>query len=344
MNKFAKVYYNPRHPASFGSIHDLWKHVGGSKSEVRQWLERQNTYTLHKPARKKFKRNRIHVAGIDDQFEADLIDVQGIAKYNNNFKYLLTCIDSLSKYAFVVPIKDKSGVTLVKAFKTIFKKRIPRKLRTDKGKEFVNKQFQTYLKKKNIIFFTSNNETKAAIVERFNRTLRSKMWRYFTATNQQRYLDVLPQLVESYNNSVHSTIGVTPASVNVTNAETIWRKVYNYPSKLKKKKPLYMAGDLVRLNKSKKTFEKGYRHNWTKEIFQVNHVYNKALPEYSIVDLEGEEILGRFLEPELQKVVQESYKVKQILKKNKDSALVLWKGYPNTLKTWIPAKNLNLYQ
>jgi hypothetical protein len=302
MSKFAQIYYDPSQPGSFGSVNALWKQVGGPKHEVQQWLESQETYTLHKPARKRFRRRRILVSGLDDQFEADLVDVGGIAKYNNNFKFLLTCIDSLSKYAFVVPIKDKSGPTLVKALKTIFKKRKPRKLRTDQGKEFLNRHVQSYLKQMNIIFFTSNNETKSAIVERFNRTLRSRMWRYFTATKQQRYVDVLPQLVESYNKSVHSTTGIAPIHVNVKNAETVWRKVYNYPNKNIMKKPKFRVGDYVRLSKVKKTFEKGYRANWTKEVFQIKRVYKKTLPEYSVIDLKGEDILGRFMEPELQRI------------------------------------------
>lgn len=136
MNKYAEIYYDPSNPGSFGGVHRLWKEVGGSKQQVAEWLQTQDTYTLHKPARKKIKRNRIQVAGLDDQWEADLIDVQGLAKYNNNFKFLLTIIDTLSKYAFVEPIKDKSGGSIIKAFSKIFKIRQPRKLRTDSGKSY----------------------------------------------------------------------------------------------------------------------------------------------------------------------------------------------------------------
>lgn len=351
MNKFAKVYYDPSNPGSFGGIERLWKEVGGSKQAVKEWLKTQDTYTLHRPARKKIKRNKIQVAGLDDQWEADLIDVQGIAKHNNNFKFLLTCIDTLSKYAFAIPLKDKSGESIVKAFTKIFKIRQPRKLRTDAGKEFLNKKFQQFLKNKRIIFFTSKNETKAAIVERFNRTLRAKLWRYFTATKQERYVDVLQNVVDSYNKTVHSSTDVTPASINVMNAENVWRKMYQFPSKKKKRTSTHRVGDLVRISKTKKTFEKGYRPNWTREIFKIVKVYKKNLPEYRIKDLMDEDILGKFLDQELQAVESsevQRYKINKVVrargKGQSKEYLISWEGYPDKFQTWIPAKDMKLYK
>ena len=347
MSKYAKVYYDPSNPGGFGGVDKLWKEVGGSRKAVEEWLKTQDTYTLHRPAQKRLKRNRIQVAGLDDQWEADLVDVHGIAKYNNNFTFLLTCIDTLSKYAFVHPLKDKAGGSIVKAFQKIFKVRKPRKLRTDSGKEFLNRPFQQFLKANDVIFFTSNNDPKAAVVERFNRTLRTKMWRYFTATRQERYTDVLQHLVDSYNATVHSTTGYAPADVNVMNGETVWRKMHKFP--LKRKQPMYQPGDLVRISKVKKTFEKGYRPNWTREVFKIKRVYKRALPEYTIQDLTGEDILGKFLERELQAVrpTQTTYKVKRIVRtKGRGAAkqhLISWEGYPDKFQTWIPSKDLKQY-
>ena len=345
--KYASVYYDPSNPGSFGGLQKFWKEVGGSKQQVKDWLKTQATYTLHRPARKNFKRNKIQVAGLDDQWEADLVDVQGIAKYNNKMKYLLTVIDSLSKYAFVVPLKDKSGHSIVKGFTGIFKTRQPRKLRTDKGKEFLNKTFQDFLKKRGIIFFTSNNETKSAIVERFNRTLQEKMWRYFTASSTQRYIDVLQNIVDGYNGTTHSTTGHAPNDVNVMNAESIWRKMYDYRQKIKRRKPSFVVGDLVRISKTKKTFEKGYKPNWTSEVFRITRVYKKRIPEYKLHDLMGEEILGHFLESELQAVDPQEdqiYKVKKVIRKKGRETLVVWEGFPDKFKTWIPIHKLKEFQ
>ena len=348
MNKYAKVYYDPSNPGSFGGVHRLWREVGGSKQEAEEWLKTQDTYTLHRPARKKLKRNRIQVAGLDDQWEADLVDMQGLAKQNNNVKHLLTVVDSLSKYAFVVPLKDKTGPTVVKAFKHIFKTRKPRKLRTDKGKEFLNRPFQQFLKEHNVLFFTSNNETKCAMVERFNRTLQQKLWRYFTATRRDRYLDVLQDVVDSYNRSVHRTTGYAPADVNVMNAETVWRVVYgDLLEQRKLKSPKYKAGDLVRLSKVKKTFEKGYKTNWTREVFTVSRVYRgRTVHEYRIKDLDGQEVMGKFLEKELQKVEKDelqTFKVKKVIRKVKGEVLVQWEGFPTKFQSWIPKKDLPKY-
>jgi len=346
---YTKVYYDPSNPGSFGGVQRLWREVGGSKEHVEEWLKTQDAYTLHRPVRKKFERNRIQVAGLDDQWEADLVDVQGLAKQNNNMKHLLTVIDALSKYAFVVPLKDKTGPTIVKAFKQIFKTRKPRKLRTDKGKEFLNRPFQQFLKEHEVLFFTSNNETKCAMVERFNRTLRQKLWRFFTATRRDRYLDVLQDVVDSYNGSVHGTTGYAPANVNVMNAEKVWRVMYgDLLQRSKLKSPKYKVDDMVRISKAKKTFEKGYRSNWTKEIFKVSRVYRgRKVHEYRIEDLDSEEIQGKFLEKELQEVKpaeSQTFKVEKVIRKNiKGEVLVQWEGFPAKFQSWIPKKDLPKY-
>ena len=349
-SKFARVYYDPANVGSYGGAYALWKAAGGTLREAKEWLETQDTYTLHRPARKRFPRNKIAVAGIDDQWEADLVDVQKLAKENKSHKYLLTVIDSLSKFAWAIPIKDKSGDSIVAAFKGIFKTRQPRKLRTDRGKEFLNYKVQNLLKQKNIIFFTSNNDTKAAMVERFNRTLRSKLWRYFTATKEKRYIDILPQILLSYNNKRHSTTGMAPSKVTVHNAEHVWRKMYQFATRKKGyKKPRFTAGDHVRISKAKDTFEKGYKTNWRSEIFVIKRVFKKHIPEYALQDLAGEDILGKFLEFELQRVKKgDSFTVSKIVRRKgqgkKRELLVEWIGYPKSLRTWIPASHLKQHQ
>ena len=309
--KYKKVFYDPKHPAGYGSAKDLAKAVGGTQKEAKIWLQSQNTYTLHKPIRKRFPRNKIVVAGIDDQWEADLIDVQSIHSENKPYKYILTVIDSLSKYAWALPLKDKTADSMVSAFKTIFKERIPRKLRTDRGKEFLCSKLQDLLKEKGIIYFTSNNETKAAIVERFNRTLRTKLWKHFTAKNSQRYIEVLPKILHGYNHRVHSSIKVAPVDVTVYNAESVWRTLYQYTPTKNNKNPRFKTGDLVRISKAKNIFEQGYKTNWTKEIFVIVKVLKKTLPEYKLQDLKGENILGTFLDIELQKIINKSRKKKE---------------------------------
>ncbi|PIK52383.1 hypothetical protein BSL78_10695 [Apostichopus japonicus] len=188
------LYYDPSHPAAFGGVGAIQQAAknDGRKiraSDIKEWLSSRDTYTLHKPSRKKFRRNRVIVSGIDSQWQADLVDVSSFAKHNKGSRYILTCIDIFSKFAWARPLQTKTGKSIAHAFRSIFDEqhRKPVTLQTDKGSEFTNQHFQRFLRANKVRFFTTNNETKASIVERFNRTLKTKMWRYFTA-NGTRFL------------------------------------------------------------------------------------------------------------------------------------------------------------
>jgi len=154
--------------------------------------------------------------GIGDLFQADLVDFTQISSTNDGVRYLLTCIDVFSKKGWAVAIHQKTASAVAKAFESILSRApTPRMLQTNKGTEFVNSTFQKLLKKYNIHFYTSKNEDiKAAVVERFNRSLKTKMYRYFTFKNTSRYVDVLQLLIDSYNSTPHRSIGMLPDQVN----------------------------------------------------------------------------------------------------------------------------------
>ena len=149
-----KVYLTPEHPGSFTSLESLYRVTKGriSKSHIRNWLQSKDSYTLHKPVRKTFRKNRVMVGKIHQQFQADLVDMQSLSKYNDGYKYLLTCIDVLSKYAWAVPLYDKKAETIVSALGKILSERVPDKLQTDAGREFTNALVQKFLKKKENFF------------------------------------------------------------------------------------------------------------------------------------------------------------------------------------------------
>ncbi|GFT35797.1 uncharacterized transposon-derived protein F54H12.3 [Trichonephila clavipes] len=142
-------------PASFGGVNALYRALDNrvKTKDIKQWLETKESYTLHKPARRRFKRNRVLVGGIEEQFQADLLDLQSLSQYNNGYKYLLTCIDVFSKYAWAIPLRDKKSKSILKGFEKIFRERKPLSLQTDKGTEFKNKAVQTYFKKMNVHFY-----------------------------------------------------------------------------------------------------------------------------------------------------------------------------------------------
>ena len=155
------------------------------------------------------------------------MDINSWARFNKGYKSLLTCIDVFSKFAWVVPLKNKTGESLVNRFQSIlYTGRSPEKLQTDKGTEFLNRNFQSFLKEKNIHFFTTNSELKASVVERFNRTLKTRMWKYFMARNTHVYIDILQDIFQGYNNSYHRSIGQAPASVSLLNVGQVRRKLY----------------------------------------------------------------------------------------------------------------------
>ena len=214
------VYKDPAASGSLGGVQRFAQAQGISVKKAKTLLEKDLGYTLHKPRRQRFETLPVVAEGLDHQWVADLVEVQKLAKYNRGYRYLLTVIDVLSKYAWVQPLKDKTGVQLVKAFEKILKTgRRPIQLQTDRGKEFYNKTFQQFLEKEKIHHFSTEGDAKASVVERFNRTLKTRMYRYFTSANTLRYEDVLPSLVRGYNATKHGSIGLPPQDVTLQTKE-----------------------------------------------------------------------------------------------------------------------------
>jgi len=338
--KLEDIYFDPAQTGSFGGIHPLVRESGASERDVRNWLISQDAYTLHKQPRKVFRRRKTLSKGIDDLWQADLVDLTSLSRQNDGYKFILTVIDVFSRFSWVRPLKNKTGQSLRDAFSTIIAGRKPKFLQTDKGSEFLNSTFQSLLAEKSIKFYTSQNEDiKCALVERFNRTLKSRMFRYFTYASTNRYIDVLQKLVDAYNSSYHRTIKTTPESVNVDNEKEIHTLLY--PAIKPQLKWKFSVGDKVRLLQSKRAFRKGYLPGWTTEIFNVKYRVPTDPPTYKIVDYEGENIIGKFYAEELQKVTKEPdalYDVERIIKSRKRAGkvehFVKWVGYPDKFNSW----------
>ena len=231
------------------------------------------------------------VNGIDKIWAADLADMKAFEKDNDGYTFLLLVIDIFSKYGWIVPLKNKKGETVAKALENIFQERKPEKLWTDKGKEFYNKEVRKLLN-----IYSTENEEKSSIVERWIRTMKEKMWKYFTDNNTYRYIEVLPELVEDYNNTVHSSIKMTPIEASKKKNElTVWRNLYPDRYKINNLTPKFSVGDEVRITKKKKVFEKGYTTRWTEEIFTIKEIQDTNPITYKLEDLPGEEIKGTFL-------------------------------------------------
>ena len=324
----------------------LVKNIIRSKRKLGLGVENHNkilSEELHKPKRKNYPRRKIIVNHIDEIFAADLVEMQKFAKLNKGYRYLLTCIDIFSKFSWVIPLKDKKGITIKNALEKIFKQRKSKFLWTDNGKEFYNKQVQNLLNENNIkLYSTNNSEIKSAVIERFNRTFKNMMYKKFTENNNTIFYNILDKLVDNYNNKYHSTIKITPVEASKKINEKKIKNIYNFE---KTKKPSkFKIGDKVRISLEKNIFEKGYETNWTQEIFVIYDIKYSNVPYYYLKDLNNEKLKGTFYEQELQKTKQDDlYTIEKILKTNKDRILVKWRGYDNSFNSWINKNNVTKY-
>ena len=244
--------------------------------------------------------------------------MQQFSRWNKGNKYLLMVIDVFSKYGWIVPLKDKKGQTITTAFQSIFKGgRKPKYLWTDKGSEFYNKNFNDLLNKHNITLYSTENEEKSSVVERWNRTIKNKMWKKFTAQGNTMYLDILPEILKQYNNSKHSSIKMTPTEASKKKNEgTVYFNLHGNLKQLSSK-PKFQVGDKVRISKYKrKVFDKGYTENWTEEVFIIDKIQYTTPITYKLKDLNNEEIKGSFYEPELLKAEQEILRIDKVIRRN----------------------------
>ena len=338
-----KAWYDPENPAGYGGVSKLSKVVNQNVKKTKNWLKSQNAYTLNKPMRRRFPTRAYKTFGIDDLWQMDLMEMIPYSKINKGYKYILTCIDVFSRFARAIPIKSKSASEVNEAMKRMFANGHPDNLQTDLGKEFYNSKVKALLKLNGINHYTVHSQYKAALVERFHRTLRERLKRYFDAQGNKVWITVLPKIINSYNYSPHRGLnGLRPTDISKDNQLKIW---LSREKKHVKVKPKYKVGDFVRISKiSASPFIKNFDTNWSDEVFQISQINIKQVPVmYVIRDYENNVVQGKFYEQELQ-VINEptTYRIQKVLKskgvgKNKQY-YVRWHGYKTP--TWIPAKNL----
>jgi hypothetical protein len=358
------IFYDIKNPAGFSSVEKLYKAARSkqnkaqtpiSKSDVRVWLKKQHTYTLHKPSRRNFPRRQIRTSDINEQWAADLCDLRDYAEHNDRISWWLVIIDCFSRYAYVKPLKSKKGLEVSRAFESVLldNEVKPELLQTDKGKEFYNDNMKAVLESHDIHHFSTESvEIKASMAERLIRTLRGKLHKIMTYKNSLRYIDYLPQIVDSYNNSHNRSIQTTPASVNKYNADRIRAMQWTRRAKRTKlRNPgKFKLNDMVRIQKERdRVSYKGFYDLWSTELFYIHKIYKRERPvTYILRDLAGEVLKGRFYEYEIEPVTvdieTEFFPIQEILQKKKDKrgrllGLARFRGYPSKFDTWLPLKN-----
>lgn len=307
-------------------------------------IKEQIVEELHKPARKTFRRRHVVVKGINDLFQADLVEMLPYAKHNKGYRYILVVINAFTKFLWAIPVKRKTGHDVAIAFKKILHQNVPRNLQTDNGKEFYNKDFKRLVAQYNINHYSTYSALKSSIVERVNRTLKNMMWKEFSKQGSYKWLSLLPNLVLRYNSTKHRTTGYKPIEITKRLVRTIRQRAFNNNRKtLDVRKPKFMVGTYVRVSKHRTVFDKGYTPNWTTEVFKIRQVKHTNPTTYLLVDANNQNVQGGFYEQELQNVQHpDAYLVEKILQRRGNKVLVKWLGLDRSHNAWLPKSDLLL--
>ena len=366
------LWTDPKHPASYTGPFKLYQFVkkeGKFKiglRRIKQFLSNQDAYSLQKRVQRKFKRRSVVVSGIDAQWDADLMSVQNISKYNDGIQYILVLQDVFSRFIFTYPLKQKTGLQVVSGLKTVFATgRRPQVLRTDKGSEFSNRWVDAFLKKENVHLILTQNETKSNFAENSIAKMKNRMYRMFTQNNSYKYLNQLQDITKNINETPSRPLKeMAPSQVNKENEEEVRLNQYlvrtktklknDYKpqetikkhNKKKSKKPFYKlkVNDHVRMTHLSRPFQREYDQKWSGEIFKITERFKREnLPLYKLKDFDEEPITGSFYEQELQKSDKNqntTWKIDKILKKRKTKGrtmvLVSWLHWPKKFNSWIP--------
>jgi transposase InsO family protein len=362
-----RIYTDPSHAASYSGPQRLKREIDREgkfkvdRKEILSFLESKDTYSINRPIHRRHKRNRIVVSGIRQQYDMDLCDMSRLRRYRGNrgTRYLLTVIDVFSRFAFVMPLRDKSGTSVAQALEVVLTGDLkPQRFRSDRGAEFKSKAVTDLLRRKGVKQYFTSTDLKCQPVERFNQTLKNSVYKWCYENRSFAYVPVLDQIVDGYNHRVHSSLfGLSPSEVNETNQVGLWNKMYagsadprpdvRVPRARSFK---YNEGDLVRISLAKRTFERSYSQKFTEQIFKIRGRYlRENVPVYLLMDLEEEPIESTFYEPELQRVQKNlndtlEWEIERVLKRrnvgSRQEVLVRYRGLGPKFDRWIPRSSV----
>ena len=282
--------------AAFGSIANLKKVSGYTRSKVVRYLQSKAPYTKYRQFRKSFSRLKAVAYRINEIWSVDVAYMDKVAQHNG-VKYLLVAVDVLSRYLRVQPMKALYAKDAVEAFKKMIKKKQPEKVWTDKGSEFKG-EFKKFCEKKGIHLYTTENETKSAFAERNIRSLKNIIYKYLEKKWTWTYIKDLPQFVNTRNGRVNRVTQLAPNKVFKRHEPFLISLALDN----NKDKSKYEEGDLVRIAKPDENFRKGYKQNYTDEVSTVLRLATTSPPIYNLIDANNVKILGKFYEPELVQV------------------------------------------
>jgi len=266
-------------------------------------------------------------------------------------------IDLLSRFCWVRGLKSKKATEVRDAIADVFQSdgRVPQRLRSDKGRELDNRLVKQLLEEHDVHYYTTFSETKANYAERVIKTIKSRLFKYMYDRQTYRYVDILQNVISSYNNTPHSSIKMRPSEVTEDNDLDLYMRVYMpYVNKTARQQPhfSFRVGDTVRISYGKEKFSRSYQEQFSEELFTVRYCIHSFPPRYLLSDSLGHNIEGSFYEQELQYVPpddEREFKVDKVLKYRKlkgraREALIRWYGYGPKFDSWIPASQVKRYK
>ena len=293
---------------TYNDLYTDINHPPAYSAGLKKFLLEKQSMSLHKQKFKVFKRRRVIVGGPYTLIQADLVHYRQYSRANKGFKYILAVIDCFSRKNWCRPMTTATASETAKSLDSIIQSMpfVPRQFASDRGLEFSPKHkeiFEVLVEKYGMLIFQLKAPKKASMVERFIRTLKTRLARYFTENNTVRWFDVLDRVSEGINNSVNRSIKMTPNQVNFENADEVKRNLYG--SRAPPPDCRYNEGDVVRIPEDKNVFSKGYAVNWTRELYKISKVLNDGeVCYYKVKDSEDTELERNFYEQELNLVIK----------------------------------------
>ena len=269
--KLIKVlFYSPTGATSVNKLYQKLKHRGITRKEIQEFIDKQESHQIFKKPNTKINYFPIYANHKNEIFQIDIIDLSDIETSNNHYKYILACIDVYSRYVYCIPMKNKTTDTIINAINNIFKIAKPEQITCDNGSEFISLQFKKLMKEYNIDvhYVDVGDHHKLAIIDRFVRTLREKINKYLEMHNTTKYIDVLTDLIYSYNNTYHTTLKKSPIEVKNNDGDINNMYLDKY-MKAKNNETIYNIGDKVRHLLNRNLFEKKSLAKWSKTIYTI---------------------------------------------------------------------------